>query len=788
MNESALVLYTPSPEVTGQIKSDRSAIVSAPETRQADSEENSKKKKKNKVSKTQPSARSPRQPEKWKFVQKLGDAVDGAKEAWKRAPKQTDATAQISTTRSPAETPIPQIPPILTDTSTLDPNVPRNTNIPRRPLVPRRLQEEVDHTITSKTHGTHLDSGSEDDTPAPPPKRSQTDGNTKDQVPSNATWQALLHIAKAGNRHINLQAAPTNDIERAVRHVLDKYNLLDKDLRETRNAVQSLRRENVVLKESRSNLDDFKKALDKSQTDGAIKDTEIARLRGVDAELTELKKRFDSLKDTLSLKEEESQDFKTRYSKLKANMKNLETSHATQLAEVRRGNSEKIRSLEQQAQGLRRDFDAVKKNEIDLRHDFDLQWNKREQNHQTELEQLEASYGRKVHEELESQSQLFNEEKAQLNNSMITANSQHQDALTQVKKTHEFEKAGLHAQINTYRDQLEDERWQSKQSTDELKLQHAQAMSAKETEHSRAFQSLQTSHNDTLIEQRKRDKQEYEERTRTMQENYEDLKTKLVARDHFKGLRDPELGTKFSQLARLIDEFARVRWDDGRQQSWPFSENELKKFDRENAHTRMIKKQIIQNSLWIVLADEVFPMPFNCMGEEGRQADVEWERKFGRNESSTVAPDWPVATGETERARYEKAKAFLESLRKGNVTEEDIRRRTAFNRRTADVVHEISVAVGKVAPLGFKEQQKLKELVDMAGKLWLETCCQRFRIIVWVPPESEDSLTKLTYSHTSLTLCVRPALRRFGNAQGVDLDREDIVGNWQQVSEPYRLA
>jgi hypothetical protein len=105
--------------------------------------------------------------------------------------------------------------------------------------------------------------------------------------------------------------------------------------------------------------------------------------------------------------------------------------------------------------------------------------------------------------------------------------------------------------------------------------------------------------------------------------------------------------------------------------------------------------------------------------------------------------------------------------------------------KVENIARDIIVALDNVATVNLRDRQKLKDLVDKAGRLWLEACSQRYRIVVKVPPKSEDVLTKATYSHETLTLVIRPALRRYGNSQGLDLEHEDIVGDWQEMIELY---
>lgn len=102
----------------------------------------------------------------------------------------------------------------------------------------------------------------------------------------------------------------------------------------------------------------------------------------------------------------------------------------------------------------------------------------------------------------------------------------------------------------------------------------------------------------------------------------EELKQGLFHRKHFKGLRDRDLANQFRSIVGQVQDFANVEWDSRLALNWPFSEHQLLDLHREN--TRKLKKQIIQNTLWVLLYNHIFVSPFRILGLEGRDLDRDW--------------------------------------------------------------------------------------------------------------------------------------------------------------------
>jgi hypothetical protein len=117
-------------------------------------------------------------------------------------------------------------------------------------------------------------------------------------------------------------------------------------------------------------------------------------------------------------------------------------------------------------------------------------------------------------------------------------------------------------------------------------------------------------------------KQRHIHETKHLRSTMEELKKGLYERKHFKGFRDRDLAGRFATIVGQVQDFANIEWDSRKMLSWPFAEHQLLEIHKSNI--RKLKKQIIQNSLWVLLYQFVFGSPFRVLGEEARDLDSAW--------------------------------------------------------------------------------------------------------------------------------------------------------------------
>jgi hypothetical protein len=118
---------------------------------------------------------------------------------------------------------------------------------------------------------------------------------------------------------------------------------------------------------------------------------------------------------------------------------------------------------------------------------------------------------------------------------------------------------------------------------------------------------------------------EKERDLRGLRAEKERLKVALVERDHFKAMTDNQLLTRFQDLAGDIDETARVRWDSSKESEWPCPAHVLRKSENE----RILKHDIIQSRIWVILFQYIFCTPFRVLGDEGKLLEKRWAEASG---------------------------------------------------------------------------------------------------------------------------------------------------------------
>jgi hypothetical protein len=107
------------------------------------------------------------------------------------------------------------------------------------------------------------------------------------------------------------------------------------------------------------------------------------------------------------------------------------------------------------------------------------------------------------------------------------------------------------------------------------------------------------------------------------------LNEALVARERVKSLSDHDVMSLFSTLTESIDQIARVVWKHNRTE-WKDEFLGLAKSPKK------LQKNILRESLWIVLYENIFCTPFRVFGEEGRSLETQWIAAFGRGWNSCL--------------------------------------------------------------------------------------------------------------------------------------------------------
>lgn len=123
--------------------------------------------------------------------------------------------------------------------------------------------------------------------------------------------------------------------------------------------------------------------------------------------------------------------------------------------------------------------------------------------------------------------------------------------------------------------------------------------------------------------------EDHRDNTAYLHTEIRELTSKMVQREHLsKSLPDQEIIVGFSEIAQLVTNFSRQltqsTWK-SRKDSFQFSEDQLEQFSTQ---TRILKLELIGNTVWLILFDRIFSTPFNVLGREGKTLYSRWISDF----------------------------------------------------------------------------------------------------------------------------------------------------------------
>jgi hypothetical protein len=187
--------------------------------------------------------------------------------------------------------------------------------------------------------------------------------------------------------------------------------------------------------------------------------------------------------------------------------------------------------------------------------------------------------------------------------------AEHQALMDEMTIIFEEEKATMAKELQRLKDQFYEK-------LRDVKDQHNQEIDQKDRE-IEEVKKKQEAEERRLEEQHAAEKLrleiQKEEEHKKLKGDVEALKGIIVKRDHFKAMSDRELSLQFNDLASEIDSFSRVRWDNRRETAWPFQDRVFRKYENE----KRLKKQVIQNTFWVILYERIFCTPFRVFGSKG---------------------------------------------------------------------------------------------------------------------------------------------------------------------------
>jgi chromosome segregation ATPase len=201
----------------------------------------------------------------------------------------------------------------------------------------------------------------------------------------------------------------------------------------------------------------------------------------------------------------------------------------------------------------------------------------------------------RLQEDLEAEREALQREKGRMQ-------EEHKSEKDRMQKEHESNQARLRTNMAKMKQDHDSDQKQMRKEADEEKARLKSEFEAKKAQ-------LETAH---------------AAETKRLRRDIEAYSEDLLARDDFKPMPDNDIKARFQDLAQEIDTLARLEWKPN-QKGW--TDRVLRLL---SGNQRLLKKQILQDSVWVILHDNIFCSPFRVFGEEGRPLESQWNDEYGK--------------------------------------------------------------------------------------------------------------------------------------------------------------
>ncbi|CAK1364419.1 unnamed protein product [Cercospora beticola] len=351
-----------------------------------------------------------------------------------------------------------------------------------------------------------------------------------------------------------------------------------------------------------------------------------------------------------------------------------------------------------------------------------------------------------------------------------------------------------------------------KQHEDEVQAlkQHSEA---RENEFAREQEKLRRLHEDQEAGLRA----DHDRTVHELQKKLKDLNGALLSRDdevyqaaifstvNLPQKTDAKLKDSFSEIENLINGISGLSW---KADQTVCPENVLQRHSAKHS-IRRLKKAILQDIIWSILHRFVFASPFRVFGELGKELEHEWvansvgnpqtysQRHPNQDEAArtvdTFLPDagsykWPAPSPATERWRYMTLQECREVLKQPVLSQFDPRARLkkGFSDTISSLAAELTTTIQKVASVDNQSMDNVNTLSRKVPKAWLDFCMHRPRIVVDMFGQ-EFSGASQRFSQIGrgeVLLTVVPKLGRYGDIEGADLDRFNLLKDGESLTLP----
>lgn len=420
--------------------------------------------------------------------------------------------------------------------------------------------------------------------------------------------------------------------------------------------------------------------------------------------------------------------------------------------------------------------------------------------HQQDMQELEE----RLAAELSSETTKLSTTIKQLRDKNKALWEKHDGELDRLKTQHSNELKQLESKVEEQKEALNCERAQLLAEVADMetrvKKEAEETEARREQEYKQKFDEIGKQHENDKVQLRK-DRDAYS--------------AALIERDKKTGdkkdfLTDVQVTFKWGKLVKEVKELARLEWKRD-----PDIEGLLKSI---SVQPETLKRQLLQDSIWLVLHEFIFCSPFRIFGKEGKRLEAEWYKcceeegallslsliqhgrpaRFRYSQSPFISLEsilmlekdpasddnrcyiWPAPEVETERWRFVTVKECRASLgKKPSVLDPRHQLRESYLKAREELRDKLWNMLDKLAILEEKHKDVIEKLTDQAASMWLAFSMQHYRIVMVIKDPKvksiEDRLIQAQMSSVDLVLV--PRLKSYGNSKGQDLKEDQTISS-----------
>lgn len=282
-----------------------------------------------------------------------------------------------------------------------------------------------------------------------------------------------------------------------------------------------------------------------------------------------------------------------------------------------------IQTSKEQAQAQRHEWgnrEALHQVEVNGLKDIveRLRQSDEEANRQISIQLVDLDKARKANQQAQEQLQQSHEknvEDIQKQNATREAGlkAKYEISERQMKEDHTSAVRHLRGEVES----LERDREKRKTESDLEKMQLKESHKVKQDKLKEKYDAHESQLKKTHKQQQER-----------LQKDVRSRNKALIARESYSPITDGELKSMFSSLVRKLDNLARLKWTMN-QSPWPDEE-----LNRISDTPKRLQKQIMKETIWDILYEQVFCSPFRIFGPEGSILESEWNKAFRNGKSA----------------------------------------------------------------------------------------------------------------------------------------------------------